>query len=491
MFSPLGLGACVHSAPVETQLAAPETVRAVPGTPNLLLAAYDIKDVGYQADEFFISGTAKSYELTGPATLDGNWQAEVGGSADYVTRIVALTPIDPARFNGTVIVEWVNVTSGQDAPADWMVAHREMVRSGNAYVAVSAQIVGVEGGNSRMANSAAVPLKKADPERYGSLSHPGDAFSFDIFSQAGALIKSSGSGGVLGPLSSERVIAVGESQSAAFLTTYVNAVDPLAKVYDGFLVHSRFGSAAPIDGNRMAGSGTKVPDHVRFRANLRVPVLALITETDLLGSGLTGYHGARRADGENLRVWELPGAAHADNYLFMGAFIDSGLTGSETLARVFRPSNNSPMGKVDTPLNPGMPHHYVLQAALSGIDNWIMTNRAPKSVDPIMLAAEPGAPPSLVLDGSGLAMGGVRTPWVDVPTIRMSGVGDPSTFIGRLAGSGVPFDEETLSRLYPGGKADYLAKFEISLDAAIRAGHLLQEDRQEIMEIAAINFDAS
>ena len=33
-----------------------------------------------------------------------------------------------------------------------------------------------------------------------------------------------------------------------FLTTYVNAMDPLAKVYDGFLVHSRFGTAAPLDG---------------------------------------------------------------------------------------------------------------------------------------------------------------------------------------------------------------------------------------------------
>ena len=37
---------------------------------------------------------------------------------------------------------------------------------------------------------------------------------------------------LLGPLRPERLIAMGESQSAAFLVTYVNAVDPAARVYE-------------------------------------------------------------------------------------------------------------------------------------------------------------------------------------------------------------------------------------------------------------------
>ena len=103
---------------------------------------------------------------------------------------------------------------------------------------------------------------------------------------------------------------------------------------------------------------------------------------------------------------------------------------------------------------------------------------------------KPGEAASLTLDANGMARGGLRSPWVDVPTIRLSGKGDPNSFIGMLAGSGEPFDKPTLDRLYPGGKADYLRKFNRALYRAIRAGHLLREDRQEILDIAGINFDA-
>ena len=159
--------------------------------------------------------------------------------------MVVLTPADPDRFNGTVLVEWLNVSGGIDAPAVWMMAHREMVRAGYAYVAVSAQRVGVEGGANLI--GADLSLKRQDPTRYASLHHPGDAFSYDIFSQTGRLIKDAQRDDILRGLRPEHVVALGESQSALYLTTYINAVDALAQVYDGFLVHSRFASAAPLD----------------------------------------------------------------------------------------------------------------------------------------------------------------------------------------------------------------------------------------------------
>ena len=43
-------------------------------------------------------------------------------------------PIDPAEFNGTVIVEWLNVTNQSDSAADWIVTHVEQIREGTAYV---------------------------------------------------------------------------------------------------------------------------------------------------------------------------------------------------------------------------------------------------------------------------------------------------------------------------------------------------------------------
>jgi hypothetical protein len=221
---------------------------AVPDKPNLLLGNFDIADLGYAAAEFFVSGNATSYTADQEFDSDGRWSVTASETADYVTRLVVLAPADPAAFNGTVLVEWLNVSGGIDAPAVWFMAHREIVREGYAYVAVSVQEVGVQGG-ANLGPVGDVSLKTLDPVRYGPLHHPGDAYSYDIFSQVGRLVREGEGAGVLGPLPPEFVLAVGESQSAAFLTTYVNAVDDLARTYDGFLVHSRFGVAAPLDGS--------------------------------------------------------------------------------------------------------------------------------------------------------------------------------------------------------------------------------------------------
>ena len=99
----------------------------VPGKPALLLGAFDIADMGYVAAEFFISGSARSYSPAADLGADGAWSVSPGAAADYTTRIVVLTP-DQSRFNGTVLVEWLNVSGGIDAPAVWMMAHREMLR---------------------------------------------------------------------------------------------------------------------------------------------------------------------------------------------------------------------------------------------------------------------------------------------------------------------------------------------------------------------------
>ncbi len=78
-------------------------------------------------------------------------------------------------------MEWLNVSGGADAGPDWMLGHNELVREGFVWVGVSAQRVGVDA------------LKSADPTRgeavrYANLSHPGDSYSYDIFSQAGQAI---------------------------------------------------------------------------------------------------------------------------------------------------------------------------------------------------------------------------------------------------------------------------------------------------------------
>jgi hypothetical protein len=230
----------------------------------------------------------------------------------------------------------LNVTGGVDAAADWTTLHREIMRSGFAYVAASVQKVGVEGGPNPMGGSYA--LKKVDPVRYGQLTHPGDAFSFDMYTQAGSVLRGPNASKVLGPLTVKRVIAVGESQSAMFLTTYVNRIDVVAKVYDGFLIHSRFGGAALLDGASIRSVPAESQQQaVKLRSDLRVPVMTVVTETDVLGGGLLGFYRARQPDTEKLRIWEIAGAAHADTYLMGAGAIDSGSAPIEQLAAALAP----------------------------------------------------------------------------------------------------------------------------------------------------------
>ena len=469
-------GAAQAKAPVVTPVA---------GTPTLLLGNFDLGALGYSVEEFFVSGEAASYAPAAPMGIDGRWSVKPAGTAPYITRIVVVRPTDPAKFNGTAVVEWLNVSGGLDAPADWFMAHRELIRSGYAYVGVSAQKVGIEGGPSLGADMS---LKKTHPERYGQLSHPGDAFAFDIYSQAGRLVRDAGHSGVLGPLKPKYVLASGESQSAHFMTTYVNAVDPLAKVYDGFLVHSRFNGSAPLDGRSMMGGqpSPDVPQVVKFRPDLRVPVLTLITETDLIGGGRAGYYPAREPDTDRLRVWEIAGTSHADNYTIQVAPIDSGTAPLAQIAAAYAPMSTLMGMKLPGPINAGPQHHYVVEAAFSSLNHWVRTGRPPASTP--RLEVEAADHPHLVLDANGLARGGIRSPWVDVPTMRLSGISKGGNIMSSLFGTSEPFDAATLQRLYPGGRAEYLAHFEVSLDAAIKAGQILPADRREILDLAALMY---
>ena len=94
-------------------------------------------------------------------------------------------------------------------------------------------------------------------------------------------------------------------------------------------------------------------------------------------------------------------------------------------------------------------------------------------------------------DQYGIALGGVRTPAVDVPVVTLSGAGPPGAAgPGWLVGSTTPLDDATLLRLH-GDKPGYLNAYTRSLDAAIRDGFLLLADRAELLaQATAFPFPA-
>ena len=94
----------------------------------------DLGKAGYSQNEYFASGNATSYKSLGPRTKDGKWSFEPSTTAPYRTRIVVRTPRDPKKFNGTVLVEWMNVSVGLETTPEYPYVAKEILRSGYAWV---------------------------------------------------------------------------------------------------------------------------------------------------------------------------------------------------------------------------------------------------------------------------------------------------------------------------------------------------------------------
>ncbi len=452
---------------------APTTEGPLSGNITLSQGAFAKPTAGYVVEEYFLAGTARSFAPT------------VDEAAQYTTRLVVVRPANPAAFNGTVLAEWLNVSAGADAAPDWAYLHRELVRKGFAWVGVSAQKVGIDSSSMGMPGMAA--LKQADPERYARLVHPGDAFAYDIFTQAGEAIRA---GAILGPIRATHLLAVGESQSAAYLTTYVNEVARGGAIFDGYLIHSRFAGAAPLDGNYMisvqAMARGEASPPVFIRADIELPVMMVISETDL-ASPLIGYVTARQADTDRIRTWEIAGTAHADTYAMSVGALDDGTASIASLAKAFAATDRIMGMTLPTPINAAPQHHYVLQAALRALAAWVAQGILPPRAEPLRLRDNV----TFALDEDGNALGGVRSPWVDVPTAILSGLGQDAPGLLRLFGTTRPFDGATLARLYPGGRVEYVGRFNKALKSAIDAGFILEDDREEIEALALAMYPAA
>lgn len=454
---------------------------------------------GYVEEEYLIGGRATRFDAVDTPD-DGFWTATPAEEADYRTRVIVRKPADTEDFSGTVLVEWFNVSAIEAAP-DWGYISEEIGREGHVYIGVSAQAQGVEGGETildvEVDTEAAEGLgaegsvdksglKNIDPERYGTLVHPGDAYAFDIVSQVGRAATESNDE-LLGGLDPTQVLAVGESQSAIFLSTLVNAVHPLDPVFDGFLIHSRGANVAPLDGNFMSAREGDDPEAairqgVRIRTDLDVPVFIFEAEGDLL---LLGYYYARQPDTERIRTWEVAGTSHAD---------------AQTLRSILGGPRDPSIGSIlgcTQPINTG-PHHEAVQAALHHLVGWTAGGPPPPAAQPIDIVD--GDEPTIARDEHGIALGGVRNPLVDVPTATLTGdppggasiedlVNDDGGEGGGLCvlfGQTIPFDQSTLLSRY--GTADrYLEEFGASAEEMVAAGFLLQPDADELIAEAEAN----
>lgn len=264
------------------------------------------------------------------------------------------------------------------------------------------------------------------------------------------------------------------------LTTYVNAVAPLADVYDGYMIHSRGSHGSALSQEPLAD--VSPPDLTVVRTDLAVPVLTFITETDLVGERL-GYAAARQPDSETIRTWEVPGTAHVDAYgLGIGDADDgSGVADDTLFAAMSAPSNLVYGGIItcDLPINAG-PQTYVFRAAVAALANWVTSGEPP----PTMPRIELDTSGAIVVDDNGNARGGIRTPQVDAPVAVLSGLGQAGDSFCGLFGTTAPFDAGQFSELYPDREA-FLTAWNDAVDSAMTSGAMLAADGARLRAVAA------
>jgi hypothetical protein len=499
------LGLAISMRPGTAVAETPSPVTSLPpvGTHGFPFSstAIDLSKLGYTEHEFFISGQARSFVPNGPLGPDGVWTASPSssGTAPYTTRILVRRPLEPRRFNGTVYVEWMNVTGGADGTPDWDQGHEELLREGYIWVGVSAQFVG----------DAFLQSWEMGPRaRYAKIFHPGDSFSYDIYSQAAmALTKpATGEPAPLGDLTShvKHVLAVGNSQSAFFLFTYYNAIQPTAHVYDGVLIHSagsgsplsqsvatNFNPAIPVPPGVPATPNIPVPTVAHIRTDLKQPVLFLNTETDqtVLGAGGSVH---LQPDSKRFRMWEMAGTSHADQYLL-----------NFTLADAAKSDFPFALDCGIPPINQG-PATYGERAAIRWLHLWVRFGIEPP-IAPRLSVALP-VPPGVASVNrdptTGLAIGGIRYPQIAVPISTETGDrplgalaanplcvlfgahdpwdGDADAWDGLPGFDPSPTSEPNLRALYP-SHHDYVLQVEKAAIVSVFAGFLLPEDINEII----------
>jgi hypothetical protein len=405
------------------------------------------------AEEFFVEGRATTYVLatgTDP-TPDGRWQAVADETAPFRTRILVVRPADPARFNGTAVLSWLNVTAGYELGT----ADDDELLSGYAWVGVSAQKVGIDGfppgaAPYRGRQAPNPPLKHFDPARYGSLEHPGDPWSFDIFTRAAMAVAPARDRTVdpMGGLDVRRLVATGASQSGARLTTYVNAVHPLVEVFDGFLITIIGGRGSPLGANPVPAAATTTAARLgvptRIRDDIDVPVMILNTECEALG-----MFPSRRDDDDRFRFWEVAGAPH------VVAVVPA----------------ERPEGRIDNPLS----YRPVAAAAHRHMHAWLSDGTPPPTQPRIRFRSE--GTPDIERDAYGNAIGGIRLPELEAPVAEYHGRDETAEGLGALYGWARPFSAEEIRSLYPSAEA-YLKTWLSAVDTLVATGALRPEDAE-------------
>ena len=424
----------------------------------------DLSEYGYVQEEYFISGEARPL---GPSELFAEeWENPSDEAAEYTTRILVFRPADSTEFNGSLVVNWPNVSDDHDVPFVWFNVYDYIMREGYAFAIASSQKIGVD--DSPIDDD----LKTWDPTRYGELHHPGDEYSYDMFSQAVQALRTNPDPDPMGGFDVERAIATGISQSGVYLRYYINEVQEDHGVLDGFLP-------------------TVIPQPSEGRNDIRddlVPTL-LITSEDEAMSWLTGEDeaSAQRADSGQFKLWEVTGTSHVNhwageqlNQMIRRDHLGETVDWNTTRAGQYGQRDDGKYGacpSVFADIWPDsvrgsfnyFPMRYAYSAGLKHVDEWIQGTGEPPSAP--RFERDDG---ELQRDEFGNILGGLRLPPIDVPIAFYDGI--PCSLRGRTYQLG----ELTIRRLYS-TQDEYVKQMRTATEEAVEKGYLLPADAEDLM----------
>lgn len=401
----------------------------------------------YEEVEYLLAGNACTYSgpVTGPTSATGE-------PRHYATRVLVRYPRDPSAFSGRVVIEPLNTSAYHEKDVLWAHVGTLLQTQGDAWIGVTTRA------------SAVVALQQYDSVRYADLELTSNDLAWDVLGQLGRLVKSGGHHSPLAHLAVRRCYLGGYSQSGCDVATFAMAFSQQTRmadssaVYDGYFPAARAASLTPIE------TGAEWIPVFEYGAcgPADRPVVQIETQSDVEGFSadlgpdlvVTNPGGAtvRRDDSDlpddRYRLYEIAGAPH-----------------------------HSPFEGCDGPRST-FPISAFVRAALANLFGWAEHDAAPPTA-PRITIANIDVVSSADVDIYGNTLGGVRSPFLDVPVARYEAHSTPGP-LALLAGRETVLPPEVLASRHRSVQA-YLAEFADSLDSTIAAGFLLKVDRTDIL----------
>jgi hypothetical protein len=416
--------------------------------------------MGYIEQEWRLRGQARAYAEDGDWDEDGHWRVKPRGAPQaFDTRLLLRRPADPARFNGMVVVEWLNTSLGFDVDGGWMLVRDEIVREGYAWVGVSAEAASV------------ASLKKIKLERYAQATIADGDMAFDVYTEAALAIREAarhwgdapaGDTAKSGP--TVRLLAMGYSKSASYLISYINAFQPRSRAFDGYYLRGATPAAIRVND---WGLNYVIPP---IRTDVGVPLMQVQTEMEVALS----WPLSKTPDTDWLRYWEIAGATHFDTHMRDETLAASQGDAGLATPHCFHPANT-------------LPDHLLDHAALHALRQWVMAGTPPPKA-PRLQRNDWGF---VKEDAIGNAIGGLRLPELDVPRARYAMFNNfPTNALGMWAGfsciaggSSSPLDADALRARYANDQA-YAQAYKQSADKLLSEGFLRPADHAWLIQQA-------